>query len=161
MIAGTQQIREVGIEAQIFGGIEWDNERVWQEPASEGVQYIASFARVSNAFKDTMRNQFGITEILDCAPQAYDGLKILAQTMTKVGTNPEDIKNELYQTVYTSDISSSKVAFDENGDVLTATYLVKRIENGISIEVEYYQTDQYGDYIQANTQQPNVATEAQ
>ena len=161
LIAGIQKIKEAGIEAQVFGGIEWDNERIWQEPASEGVQYIASFARVSDAFKNTMRNQFGITEILDCAPQAYDGLKILAQTMTKVGINPEDIKNELYQTVYESDISSNKVAFDENGDVLTATYLVKRIENGTSVEVEYYRTDQYGDYIQANTQQPSVATEAQ
>ena len=88
LIAGMQQIKEAGIEAQVFGGIEWDNARVWQEPASEGVHYIASFARVNDSFKDTMRNQFGITEILDCTPQAYDGLKILAQTIAEVGTNP-------------------------------------------------------------------------
>ena len=156
LIAGIQQIREAGIETQVFGGIEWDNARVWQEPAAEGVQYIASFARVSDSFKNALRSRFGITEILDCTPQAYDGLKILAQTMTAVGTNPEDIKNKLYQTIYQSDISSNEVAFDENGDVLTATYLVKRIEDGISTEVEYYRTDQHGDYIQANTHQPNT-----
>ena len=159
LIAGIQQIREAGIEAQVFGGIEWDSSRIWQDPASEGVQYIVSSARVSDSFKDTMRNQFGITEILDCTPQAYDGLKILAQAMSEVGTDPEDIKNELYQTTYQSDISANTVAFDENGDVLTATYLVRRIEDGISVKVEYYRTDQHGDYIQAGNTQSSVSME--
>ena len=36
--------------------------------------------------------------------------------------------------VYTSDISSNKISFDENGDVLTATYLMKKITSGTALK---------------------------
>ena len=127
LLVAIKQVREAELGIPIFGGTEWDNPTLWQEPASDGVQYIVASAKVSEEFENTMRSRFGIIEILDCTPQAYDGLKLLAQVIDKAGETPEDIKNELYQTTYTSDISSNQINFDENGDILTAIYLVKRI----------------------------------
>lgn len=144
---GMRQIRDAGIETPVFGGSEWDTTEAWREPATEGVKYIVTHARVTNDFENTMRNRFGITETIECAPQAYDGLKILAQTMRKVGNNPEDIKNALYHMNYTSDLSSNQTSFDSNGDIQEIFYIVKKIEDGISIKTEYYRTDQHGDYV--------------
>ena len=148
-IAGLKQIRELDLAVPIFGNSTWDNPTVWEETGSagEGIHYSIAFSPLNDAFENIMLDRFGIAEILDCTPQAYDGMKILAQVIDKVGDDPEAIKNALYKTVYKSGISSNKIEFDQNGDVHDATYLVKRIEGGTAIKTEYYRTDQIGEEI--------------
>ena len=126
--------------------------RLWEGAGSagDGVLYSLSFAPLNDVLTSKMRDRFGVDNVLDCTPQAHDGMRILSKVINKVGSNPEDIKNELYRTVYKSGISSSQIEFDENGDVRDSIYLVKQIQDGRAVEAEYYRTDQYGGEIIKN-----------
>jgi ABC-type branched-subunit amino acid transport system substrate-binding protein len=55
---------------------------------------------------------------------------MLAQVMSKVGTDPEKIKNELYKTVYTGGVSAPSISFDSNGDLVGANYSVQIVHDG-------------------------------
>ena len=148
-IAGLKQMKEVGLDIPIFGGGTLDDPTVWRDlgSAGDGVLYSIFFSPLNDMFKDNMRDRFGIDTILNCTPQAYDGIKILSQVINEVGSDSEKIKDALYHTVYNSGISSNQIEFDENGDVLDATYLIKRIQDGKAVEMKYYRTDQYGEGI--------------
>lgn len=149
-IIGLKQIQETELNIPILGGSTWDNPSVWQEAGStdKDILYSISFSPLSGSFRNNMRDRFGIDTVLECVPQAYDGINILSQVIDKVGTDSEKIKNELYRTVYNSGISSNQIRFDENGDVINTTYLIKRVRGGRAEEVEYYRTDQHGEFIQ-------------
>ena len=55
--------------------------------------------------------------------------------MNTVGTDSEAIKTELYKTVYEGGISSKKIEFDSNGDLVGANYAVMKIENSVATPV--------------------------
>lgn len=131
-ISGIKQAKEIGLEAQIFGGDRWDDARIWREvgSAGNGVSYAVVSAPPREQFRARMKTQTGSDEIAACSPTAYDGLKILAQVMRQVGVVSEAIKNELYQTVYTDGVSSPKIGFDGNGDLVGAYYAVKAVKDG-------------------------------
>ena len=148
-VIGLNQMQELGLDVPVLGGSTWDNQSVWEVAGSLDAEilYSISFSPLNSEFRNSMRDRFGITDILECVPHAYDWVNILAQVIDRVGTNSESIKNELYRTVYNSGISSNQIRFDENGDVLDATYLIKRAVGGQAEEVEYYRTDQHGEVL--------------
>ncbi|MBI2097953.1 MAG: ABC transporter substrate-binding protein [Candidatus Vogelbacteria bacterium] len=137
-IPGLKQAAELKLNLPIFGGDAWDDSKIWTETVSagEGAMYSVVSAAPSESFKTSMRVKIGNDEIAVCTPTAYDGLKILAQVLTKVGPNGSAIKNELYQTVYRGGISSSEIRFDQNGDLVGANYIVKVVKNGKAEELK-------------------------
>ncbi len=96
--------------------------------------YSTLFAPLNEGFKNKMKEKVKSDEITICSPQAYDGLKLLAKVMEKAGAKSEDIKNELYKTVYDNGVSAEKIEFDENGDMVGANYIVKVVQNGKAVE---------------------------
>lgn len=137
-ISGLKQAKELGLDMQIIGSDSWDDSKIWEEAgnAGEGVMYSTIFAPLNAEFKTKMREKIGNDEITICSPQAHDGVKLLAKVIEKAGTKSEDIKNELYKTVYTNGVSSEKIKFDENGDLIGASYLVKIVKDGKAVEMK-------------------------
>jgi branched-chain amino acid transport system substrate-binding protein len=137
-IIGLKQAKELGLNIPLFGGDGWDDAKIWSEvgPAGEGAMYTTVYAPLNDVFKTKMQQKTGSTDITICTPQAYDAVKIIAQVMNKVGTNSEDIKNELYKTIYAGGVSSSKIQFDQNGDLVSANYIVKIVRNGQAVELK-------------------------
>ena len=131
-ITGIKQARQLGINVPFFGADSWGDEKIWSTLGKdgEGSMYSHVFTPLTEAFKTAMKNKIGTDTLTICSPQAYDGLKLLAQAMSKVGTNPEAIKNELYKTVYTGGVSASKIQFDSNGDMVGADYSIEIVRNG-------------------------------
>ena len=84
----------------------------------------------------SLKAKVGSDEVGLCSPQAYDGLKLLAQVMGKVGTDATAIKDELYKTEYTGGVSAAKIAFDKNGDPIEANYAVKAVKDGKAMEIK-------------------------
>ncbi len=69
-----------------------------------------------------------------CSPQAYDAAKIVTQVIGKVGIDPDAIAAEMHNVVY--DGVSGKTSFDENGDLTSAEFMVKRIVDGKATEIK-------------------------
>ncbi|MBI3626858.1 hypothetical protein HY224_02335, partial [Candidatus Uhrbacteria bacterium] len=110
----------------------WDDTRVWKEAgaAGDGAFYTVVGTNPTDDFKSKMAAKVGNNEIIYCSNYAYDGVKILAQAMAKVGTKPEDIKNELYNVDYKGGVSSKEIKFDKNGDPTDASYIIKVAKGG-------------------------------
>jgi len=130
IISGLIQAEELGINAQIIGSDAWGDPTIPQKAgsAADGAIYFEVKTPVSGELKTKMKAHTGSDEMTIATPQAYDALKILAQVMREIGTNPSDIKDALYKINYTG--YSGNIVFDENGDMLSADYIVKTYMDG-------------------------------
>jgi branched-chain amino acid transport system substrate-binding protein len=134
-LVALKQSQEGGLKVSTWlGGDAWDDPKLWPAvgPYGEGMKYVVISSNPTNAFKVAMAQKVGSGEIDTCSPPAYDGLKILAQVMAKVGTDPVAIKTALYSVDYTGGVSASDIQFDQNGDLKTANYTVNVIHNGVA-----------------------------
>jgi branched-chain amino acid transport system substrate-binding protein len=133
-IPGIKQAAELGINVPLFGTDAWDDPKIFREvgAAGDGVMYTVPQTALSDEFKAKMRESTGSDDIVVCTPGAYDGIHILAGIMEKVGTDPEDIKNELYLTTYTGGVSNEVISFDANGDLKDASYALKVVKDGVA-----------------------------
>lgn len=131
-IAGLKQAKALGLKQTVFGADAWDDNKIWEELGStgNGAMYTVMGTNSTDSFKAKMKEKLGNDSVIYCSNYAYDGVKILSQVMSKVGSNKEAIKNELYQTSYTGGVSSPNIKFDQNGDPTEASYVIKIIKNG-------------------------------
>jgi branched-chain amino acid transport system substrate-binding protein len=137
-IAGIRQLNELGVDITMFGADAWDDPKIWQEvgSAGNGVYFTSAKTNSTNDFKQRMSEKIGSDELIYCSNYAYDGLKMLAGVISKVGVDGTEIKDELYKTKYHGEVSQPVVEFDENGDPAIAVYTLKRVEGGQTIVVE-------------------------
>ncbi len=114
--------REAGIKASIFGAdIMYDNTIISNNPAvAEGLT-ISSFPTGTKAFKQSLVNEYGKSEQLYAAPQAYDIIHILQLAVQKGATTGEQIKNILPSIQLTDSVSGFK-QFDSLGEVSDKNY---------------------------------------
>lgn len=136
-IPGLIQIKELGIKVPLLGGDPWDDADIHKKAgeAAEGIQWIVPSTPTNAEFKSRYRAKFGEAEVTTCAPQGYDAARILAEVLKKVGPDGTKIKDELYKVKDYKGVSGT-IGFDENGDLLEASYVVKTLKNG-KIE-DYY-----------------------
>lgn len=119
--AAMKLAREAGIKAPFFGAdIMYDNTIISNNPAvAEGLT-ISSFPTGSKAFKQALLNEYGKSEQLYAAPQAYDIMHIL-QIATQMGAKTgEEIKDALPRITF--DGVSGFKKFDVNGEVSDKSY---------------------------------------
>lgn len=131
-IPGLKQAAELKLNVPMFGADGWDDSKIFTEAgkAADGIMFTVVYAPLNNDFKTKMQAKVGNNEITSCSPEAYDATKILAQVIGKVGTDSTKIKDELYKVSYTGGVSSDKIEFDQNGDLVSASYIVKVVKNG-------------------------------
>ncbi|MEA1929740.1 MAG: ABC transporter substrate-binding protein [Patescibacteria group bacterium] len=136
-IPGLKQARELGLDMPILGADAWDDPKIWADAgeAAEGISFVKPEAQNVEKYRVKMQEKTGSDEIGLCSPTAYDGVYILSQVMNDVGTDSTAIKDALYQVEYTGGVFSSEVRFDENGDVLGANYIVKKVSNGVATKI--------------------------
>ncbi|MBI3334937.1 MAG: ABC transporter substrate-binding protein [Candidatus Portnoybacteria bacterium] len=64
------------------------------------------------------------------APMAYDGVKIIAEAITRArSTDQKAVRDEIAKTSYQG-VSSPLIEFDENGDLKEAQFEIKVIKTG-------------------------------
>ncbi len=134
-IVGLKQIKELGIEATLLGGDAWDDPKIPEEAgdSAEGILYIKPFAPLTEEFKAAMEVKTGTKDVTICTPQAYDAVYIVAEIMKKVGTDSEKIKDELYKVEGYEGVSGT-ITLDENGDLATASYILKVVTDGVAVD---------------------------
>ncbi|MEK7507603.1 MAG: ABC transporter substrate-binding protein [Patescibacteria group bacterium] len=137
-IVGLKQAKDLKLNIPFFGADGWDDQKIFDGAgaAAEGIMYSVVSAPLNNAFKASMKAKLGSDEVTICSPQAYDGVKLLAQAMKKVGADPTAVKDELYKMEYSGGVSAATIKFDSNGDLVGANYVVKVVNNGKAEEVK-------------------------
>lgn len=137
-IPGLKQIKDIGLNIPVFGADAWSDPEIYSQAgvAAEGVMYSTVYSSLDDSFKYKMREKVGNDEITICSPQAYDGIKLLADVISRAGDDSEKIKNELYKEKYKNGVSASLIEFDNNGDMKSADYVVKTIKNGKTIDLQ-------------------------
>jgi branched-chain amino acid transport system substrate-binding protein len=136
-VAGLKQIEELGWDVQILGGDAWDDPKIAEGSgaAGNGAQYVAVGAPLTDDFKRKMQEKTGSADVQICAPQGYDIIRIYANVRNAGANTPEEVKEALYAMApYTG--PSGTIAFDENGDIKEAYYIVKGYRDGKLIAVE-------------------------
>lgn len=131
-----QQAKELGITAQIFGADAWGDPKMQAAVASFGTYLYSEIktAELTSEFEAKIKAKSGSDAVPACAPQAYDATYVLVDAIKKAGTNPDILAKALHTSSY--DGVSGHIEFDENGDMVGAAYVVKKIENGSSVEVQ-------------------------
>lgn len=143
-IIGLKQIKELGLETPIFGADAWDDPKIPAEAgaAADGATYsITANRELPQSFIDEMNTRAaGGSELNTYSPRGYDVMKVLADIMIRVGTDQEKIKAELYNIQNYQGIADT-YTLDENGDVSTANFTIKKFKGGKIIEAGADETD--------------------
>lgn len=134
-INGLKQAKDVGIPIPIIGGEIFGSEEVISVKSSEGALFAQAILNNPESFIVKIHNQenWKNIKVNYLAPLTYDAVYIAYETINKVGTNPDNIKQELKNTVYTNGVSNNKIEFDENGDLKNASYEIRIIQGGKSV----------------------------
>ena len=134
-IVAMKQLKELGITTKVFGGDAWADTKFQKEASGKGdILYTEVATPPADEFNAKVLAKTGGEQVSICASQAYDNVKILAQVMSKVGTDPDKMQEELRTISYNG--VSGAISFDQNGDITAANYVVKRIANGTATEVK-------------------------
>ncbi len=131
-IVGIRQMKELGMDAPIFGADAWSDPKIWESvgESGDGARYVEpANNEIPKAFIDAMSKKTGGKEINVYAPRAYDAMKLLASVMNKAGTDTDAIRKGLYATANYQGIADN-YTFDKNGDITNARYAVKEVRKG-------------------------------
>lgn len=135
--AAMKLAREAGIKAPFFGAdIMYDNTIISNSPTvAEGLT-ISSFPTGTKAFKQALQAEYGKSEQLYAAPQAYDIIHILQLATQKGAKTGEEIKNAL-PSIAIDGVSGFK-SFDANGEVSDKNYKYDlfQVKDGVFTLVE-------------------------
>jgi branched-chain amino acid transport system substrate-binding protein len=135
----VQQALQLGIKTKMLGGDGWADTKfiVDVSKLNPDILYTEIVTGGGNNpdFSRKVLAKTGGTQVPICAPQAYDALTIIADAIKKTGSVDADKLADAIRSTKHDGISGT-IEFDQNGDMTSANYAVKRIANGVSTEVK-------------------------
>ena len=131
VVVGLKQIKELGINAKILGGDPMHDTKIWKTSGSvgEGAMYTLVKSKSPDSFQAKLKSYGGDTTL--CAANGYDTVKVIADVITKVGTDSLAVKNALYNVDHQG--MSGRIRLDSNGDLVGAEYEVRIVKNGEAV----------------------------
>ncbi|MBI4160108.1 ABC transporter substrate-binding protein [Candidatus Wolfebacteria bacterium] len=133
----VKQYVDLGITVQLMGGDAWEDKAFFTEATKTlngRALYSVTAAKPTKEFEGKLKAYAtGVENVAFCGPQAYDAVRILAETIRNVGANPDKVADALH-ALRDYDGVSGKISFDANGDITHAEYIVKVIKDGMSKE---------------------------
>jgi branched-chain amino acid transport system substrate-binding protein len=119
--AAVQVARDQGITVPLFGGdILYDKTLIANAPAASNGLTMTTFPTGTGTFKQSLLNEYKVSEQLYAAPQAYDALGAIYRTIEKGASTGEEIHTML-PTISFKGMSAS-ISFDQNGEEPGANY---------------------------------------
>ncbi len=122
-----KQAKGVGIKTKILGTDKWGDATFQKEIGGLfDISYFEPRAQLAKDAQAKIEDAIHSSEVPVCVGRAYDSAKMLADVIQKVGTDPEKIREELQSGGYSG--VSGQIVFDKNGDLIGASYVVKKIK---------------------------------
>ena len=86
-IAGLKQAHDLKIKNQFVGADAWDDTKIWSELGTlgDGAIYTVVGSNSTPDFKAKMKAKLGKDDFIYCSNYGYDGVKVLADAMTRAG----------------------------------------------------------------------------
>ncbi len=137
----TRQMKEVGLKAQLIGNasLQFPEYVQLSGSASNGVMFMQSTSSYYNP--DPRMQEFGKRFVArwnsvpsDTAIDSYDGIRVVADVIGKVGTDPEKIQNALRTLTFQG--VGGEIKFDATGQAEKGAIIYK-IQDGKTLFVEY------------------------
>ncbi|MBI5220249.1 MAG: ABC transporter substrate-binding protein [Candidatus Liptonbacteria bacterium] len=138
LIVFLKQAKELGLNVTFLTGDVGTDPKIPAEAGTtaEGTYYTEPKTfDMPASFVAEMKKRMGGQDISTYAPRGYDALKALAGIMQKVGADPTAIKDALYQIKDYHGIADN-YTIDQNGDMATALYTVRKYQGGKGVVVE-------------------------
>lgn len=127
----VQQVRDLAITIPLLGGETFDDANFLKAiPKTSKLQYTISKATITPDFDKKVLAKLGGDQVPVCGPQAYDAATVLIRAMKEVGTDPDKMADAIRSFDFQG--VSGRISYDKDGDLATATYNVKQIENNAS-----------------------------
>jgi len=126
-LAFVKQAKDAGIDVPMIGGDSFGTPDFYSKPEADGMMFTTANIATPDDFKKTIEDRGGTMNII--TPLGYDAVKIYAQVMREAGTEKSAVKDALSKGAF-SGISSPTISFDSNGDLNSAVFEVKTINNG-------------------------------
>ena len=127
----VQQFRDMGFKEEIIGADTMESAVVIDiGEAAEGVTIInVPTAGEGTPYETKFIAKYGAPQSsIAWASYAHDAANVLFDAMKAVGTDGSAIRDYLYEVSYSGIIGS--FTFDDNGDPVGISYVLKKIENG-------------------------------
>ena len=127
-----RQAKEIDLDVPFFGGDAWLDQSIPGEAGdtAENKFFTTPASNYSKEFEEKVKGDIAI-----CTVEAYDVIYILANTIEKVGSDPEAIKNELYNLRdYKGE--SGIIGLDEKGDLIGASFDIMTFKDGAIVSYE-------------------------
>lgn len=130
--AAIQVARNIGLTVPLFGGdIMYDKTLISNAPVASNGVTITTFPTGTNTFKQMLQSEYGVTEQLYAAPQAYDALQAIYLALKDGATTGEQIHDKLPSITFKG--MSADISFDGNGEEpgMNYKYDVLQVQNGV------------------------------
>jgi branched-chain amino acid transport system substrate-binding protein len=138
----VKQAREIGITIPLYGTVALAGTKAIETAGeyAEGMLVIDAPGLSENnpkavKFLADYKARYGTTTLEFYLGAAYDAVYILADGISKYGTDSEKLKNYLYSLKNYNGVIGT-YGFDENGDLIGIEYKVKQIKNGKAVELK-------------------------
>jgi branched-chain amino acid transport system substrate-binding protein len=131
VVAALRQIKELGIQAKLFGADTLSDQTIYKTAANEaqGVVFSLPAKPDSPAFKEfdaIYRKRFNAPADINAAA-AYDSVMLVARA-ARAGARTGDQIKKYFDSQQPYEGASGPVKWDDNGDVTSKTYMLYRIE---------------------------------
>lgn len=134
-IVALKQAQELGIKTKFLGADAWGDPKLQKEVSGKGDFFFSEPATpLTEAFKSKVLAKTGGDQVPLGTGQAYDNVKIIAEALKKAGVDAEKLQQAIRQIKF--DGISGHIEFDQNGDLTSANYAIKRIEGGTATEIK-------------------------
>jgi branched-chain amino acid transport system substrate-binding protein len=135
--AAVKVAREVGITAPIYGAdIFYDTTIIKEAGASAEGMTFTSFSTGTKSFNQALLNEYQVTDQLYGAAEAYDAFAAIQKAVKQGATTGEQVAKALSSITFEG--VSSKISFDENGEISDKAYkyALLQVKNGAFVVVE-------------------------
>lgn len=131
-----KQYHDFGMQTPIYGGDTFADPKLQKSISSmaSNVIYSEVITPTNAEFAAKMKTKTNSDQVGIASAQAYDNVKILAAAIAQVGTDPDKLADAI-RAMHVQGVSG-EISFDQNGDLMTANYHVKKIANGTATEVK-------------------------
>ena len=132
-IAALKQANELGLEMDIMGGDAWTDTKVHESGFADGIYYSAGKTAPTEDFVAKLAARD--TDPTVITPTSYDNVRILAQLMNAGAMTGPELKDALYAMEPFQGVNGP-ISFDENGDVVEASFEVFQITGSTATPLE-------------------------
>jgi ABC-type branched-subunit amino acid transport system substrate-binding protein len=98
------------------------------------ILFVGASVPENAEFNTKVLTKIGGTQVPTCAPQAYDAARTVLMALKENKGIGADLAGTIRSIHFTG--ISGPIQFDQNGDMTSAVYSVKRIQDGKTVEVK-------------------------